>query len=434
MSLAIFRDHKQQVQVMPYQGIAKHLHIEEVNLRLNFILNELVAGNQCNLGLFGCLPRVLQDRIVSPLDLNTAINLKITCIACRALVRENDHQKVRYTLRFFDVASYQIAKQIPSLSDSENVLLAIAQEVAERGDFKAALSNIDQLRDENSIRAKFGIKARITVLQALQRNLTPAIEFGLNQPLHFLDVAKALAEKGDYVDALKIANRLLSYGWKDVETIFEIIIHAQVARGDDVIALQTIAAIDYAKLPTLEKNLYIELAVAQARKGNIADAQATIAAMEDQEAMDSATTAVARVVAMETAHANHLQYPDLIEDELQRNEIYQEICSKYIKEGDFRNARLFMQFITTLSSKRDTYKQMIETHLSWIPASTGMLFKLDMQDEAYSLIGIDLVKGGDFAAAFKAFESIQDPVQRARAFQQAITAFYSTDLARSAKF
>ncbi|MFV0339918.1 MAG: hypothetical protein ACK5MA_04700 [Parachlamydiaceae bacterium] len=343
------------VNAIPFQQIATQLKITatpvDADSKLNFSLAELIEKNHCNLGTLEDIPRAPMDLIISFLDTATAFYLKITCAAFRALVRENLQQEARYTLRFFDLASYQMVEESNELNGRDMGMWDLTKPIAQRGDFSTALRNVATVEDEP---IRMLVYSHIALMQAFRGDLTGAKE-SLNriesQPMRecvYEDVVKKLAKCGDDANAITMAdtNGMLE---RCKLTAYKYIIRSQFSRRDEAKAFGTVEAIDQSVLGMMKPKLYVELAILQAKHGNRAGAKKTVDALVNQADKDKANKGIVKAL----IKVDTLPKKKALKPRPQKKFI------SLIKQGNFKEALERMNKIAYISSRAKAYQQAV---------------------------------------------------------------------------
>lgn len=343
------------VNAIPFQQIATQLKITATPVKadsiLNFSISELIEKDHYNLGDFKIFPRTPLDLVISSLDAPTALHLKITCAAFRVLVRENLQQEARYTLRFLDLASYQMVEESNELNGRDTGMWYLTKPIAQRGDFSTALKNAATVKNE-AIRML--VYSHIALAHASRGDLIEAKEL-LNrivpQPMResiYEELVRKLAKSGNDDNAITMADTH-GMGMRSKLDAYKYIIRSQFSRKAEAKAIETVEAIDQSVLGVMKPKLYVELAILQAKHGNRAGAKKTVDALVNQANKDKANKGIAKV----------LEEVDTLPKKKALKPRSQKKFISLVKKGNFREAFERMNKKRSIPHEAKAYQQAV---------------------------------------------------------------------------
>jgi hypothetical protein len=350
------------VNAIPFQQIATQLKITtnpvDADSKLNFSLAELIEKDQYNLGVLKDIPRAPMNLIISFLDTATAFQLKITCVAFRALVRGNLQHEARYTLRFFDLASYQMVDQCTEELIAEIRMMYLTKPIAQRGDFSTALKNAAIVKAEH---VRMLVYKHIVLAHAFRGDLTEAKEL-LNRidseamrVCIYKSVVKKLAKSGDDANAITMAdtNEMRKRCKLDA---YKYIIRSQFSRSNEAGAIETVEAIDPSKLGKRKPKLYVQLAILQAKYGYQEGAKKTADALVNQKDKNKANKGITKA----------LKKVDTLPKKKALKPRSQKECISLVEKGNFKESLESMNKIECISSRAKAYQQAVTALYSMI--------------------------------------------------------------------
>lgn len=387
------------ISKIPYQEIAKRLKIDVIPVpadsRVNQTIQALTTNGDFMAGsALEVLPLLLLDRIVSFLDFATGINLTITSISFRCLIKENIPFQTLCTIRFFDLASLKLAEL-----GHKRTLQLITREIAKRGDFERALKMAGKISNLG-LRRKDDTYCCIAVEQAFKGDLAGAhatILLQEDMTLHLISyvlIARELAGRGDDANAVKIADLVPSDELEDKLSAYRAIVAAQVYRGSLNKAGETMQLLPHEHQPSLLAVINREQASYEKR-----------------------------------SHAR--KNPNQIQDPEEKISIYRELAVQHAQEGDLQAALLYVLNIQDGLSNDYVYKEIARAQIrngdldAALHTVNANVQTIGWKDSIYELIAQEQAKRRDYNACLSTMDLIDDIAIRAEAYQQVVSVLYN---------
>lgn len=408
-----------QITPIPFQTMARHLKMgagKEIafTLRLD------------TLGVLQYLPNLVIDRMITFLDGQSALQLKITCVAFCVLVKANPRQETWYTLRFFDLASVQIAENQEGQYIKDRILQYLTVEIVRRGDESRALKIVENLNEKlqdviyGCLALKRAMPGDIDSTFVSLNQMRDRVSHSVFGPL----ITKKLAKSGDYVNALTIVNHLLPIDLAEAQNAYKNIIRAQLIPGDQIAADDIIATLDHHIPDDFIPTLLYGLACVQAEQGDKEGAQRTLERLDNPVANNDIQEILKEIAYLKKT----MKLPVSTKPSCHKQYAYEIHALQHIKRGDLQTARIFLLTLQDKFKRDHVYSKLAKAHIRRDELQPAITIVDDImcaersQFRVYAHLAVAHANKGDFLRALQRLEQIRNNDLRANAYQQVVTA------------
>lgn len=375
------------ISKISHQEIAKRLQIQTIPVPADSRVNQTVQAITSN-GYFMAgspfviVPLTILDRIVSLLDFETGINLTITSISFRCLIKENIHFEARCTIRFFELVSDRLINDCKSKENKTTALSGATKYILKRGHIERALLNASKIEEPRS-KTRDGIYLNIAVERVIQGDIPAAQEMvseikdGVKQAKAYVSIACKLARNGYDKHAFKII---------------------------DIIPTEN---------ESFKLHAYEQIAIQRAVQGNVDDALTILEKIPDQENRERIGSRITEIVTLHEETEALIARQKESQGIVATDETYFELVLQHVREGDFQtataNARLIQEDIIIESANLLILKAQLKSakdHQEILTTLNQFSSHFTSKDLLFAKIGEECARRGDFASVLTMIDQI----------------------------